>query len=106
MVDSGYNLIGFLGVSAGKLEEAFFIGLDGAVRKAASALAGSYFCLIYFRHWIRMRSIVIRLVASDHSFVKGFTEVTEIARYKSAQLMCDQRERLPVTMCLLIAQRE
>ena len=66
MVDSGYNLIGFLGVSAGKLE-AFSIGVDGAVRKAVSALAGLYFCLTYFRPWIRMISIAIRQVASDSS---------------------------------------
>lgn len=64
MVDSGYNFIGFLGVSAGKLES-FFVGVDGAVRKAASALAGWYFCLIYFRHWIRIISIVIRQIASS-----------------------------------------
>lgn len=66
MVDSGYNLIGLLGVPAGKLE-APFVGVDGAVRKAGSALAGLYFCLTYFRHWIRMISIAIRQVASDCS---------------------------------------
>ena len=39
MKDSGYILVGFLGVSAGK-PKASFVGVDGAARKAGSALVG------------------------------------------------------------------
>lgn len=66
MVDSGYNLIGFFGVSVGTLR-APFRGVDGVVRAAVSALAGLYLSRTYFRHWIRMISIAIRQVASDCS---------------------------------------
>lgn len=90
MVDSGNNLIGFLGVSAGKLE-AFLIGVDGAVRKAVSALAGLYFCLTYFRFSTLDKDDIYRNTASSLRFllVKGFTEVIEMSPYKPAQLMCD-----------------
>lgn len=64
MMDSRYNLIGFLDVLVDKLE-AFFIGVDGVIRKAVSALAGLCLSLTYFRHWIRMISIAIREIASS-----------------------------------------
>jgi len=66
MIDSGYNLIGFLGVSVGTLRTPFR-GVDGVVREMVSALAGLYLSRIYFRHWTRMISIAIRHVASDCS---------------------------------------
>ena len=49
MVDSGYDLIGFFGVSVGTLR-APFKGVDGVVRAADSALAGLYLSRTYFRH--------------------------------------------------------
>lgn len=39
MVGSGYNFIGFVGVLAGELK-ILFTGVDGAVLKAVSVLAG------------------------------------------------------------------
>ena len=66
MVESGYDLIRCFGVSMGTLRTPF-IGVDGVVRAAASALAGLYLSRTYFRHWMRMISTAMRHVASDSS---------------------------------------
>lgn len=46
MVDLGYNFIGFFGIAAGK-SKAFFVGVNGAIRKRGTALVVKYFRLMY-----------------------------------------------------------
>ena len=70
MVESGYNFIGFFGVSVGTAM-ALFNRVDGVVRGAVSGLAALCLNRKYFRHWMRMISIAIRQVASDCSSWKA-----------------------------------